>query len=105
MILGRISLKTLGGPVSIFETAGSASLAGLTALLQFMGFMSVALGVLNILPVPALDGGYLLFFIIEAACGRPLSQRWQALLINLGMLLLVMLILYATTNDILRLLN
>lgn len=103
MLLGRISLKTLGGPISIFQTAGTASLAGLIAYLQFIALISVVLGVLNLLPIPALDGGYFMFFVIEGVVRKPLSLRVQALLINIGIALLLTMMLYATANDLMRL--
>lgn len=105
MLLGRISLKTLGGPVSIFQSAGSASLAGLTSYLQFIALISVVLGVLNIMPIPALDGGHFLFFVIEGVMQKPLPLRLQVLLINCGVIFLVTMMLYATLNDLIRLLH
>ncbi|PIZ03859.1 MAG: RIP metalloprotease RseP [Gammaproteobacteria bacterium CG_4_10_14_0_8_um_filter_38_16] len=105
MLLGHISLKALSGPISIFETAGSASLAGITAYLQFIAFISVVLGVINILPIPALDGGHLLFCVIEGVTRRPIPMRLQVLLINLGVIFLVTLMVYATMNDFIRLLS
>lgn len=103
ILTGKISLKTMGGPVSIFQTAGMASLMGLITYLQFIAFVSVVLGVLNILPIPALDGGHLIFFIVEAVIQRPIPLRIQVLLINIGVALLLTLMLYATSNDLLRL--
>ena len=105
MVMGRISMKTLGGPVSIFQTAGSASLEGLIAYLQFIALISVVLGVLNLLPIPALDGGYFMFFVIEAVIRRPLPARIQILLINVGVILLLTMMVYATINDVTRLLK
>ena len=102
MILGQISMKTLSGPLSIFRTAGSASLAGLVSYLEFIAFLSVILGVLNLLPIPALDGGHFLFCVIEGLRGKPLSINVQILLINIGIIFLISVMLYATTNDLLR---
>lgn len=103
MIMGRISSKAMGGPVSIFQTAGEASLQGLVAYLQFIALISVVLGVLNLLPIPGLDGGHFVFCLIEGVIGRPLPVRVQIMLINMGVLMLILLMLYATTNDIVRL--
>lgn len=105
MLTGKISLKTMGGPVSVFQTAGVASLAGLTTYLQFIAFISVVIGVLNILPIPALDGGHLLFCVVEALIRRPIPVRIQVLLVNIGIAFLLMLMVYATSNDLLRLLG
>jgi len=105
MLMGRISLKALGGPISVFQTAGSASLAGLTAYLEFIAIISVVLGVLNLLPIPALDGGHFFFFIIEAVIRRPIPTRVQVMLINMGVIFLVTIMVYATLNDFTRLLQ
>lgn len=103
VVMGQISLKTLGGPVSIFHTAGSATLAGLTAYLQFIALISVTLGFFNLLPIPALDGGHFLISLIEIVTQKPVSMRVQILLINIGITFLFLLMFYATTNDVLRL--
>ena len=103
MITGHISPKAMGGPVSIFQTAGAASLQGLVVYLQFIALISVVLGVLNLLPIPGLDGGHFVFCLIEGLTGKPLPLRVQIMLINMGMLMLILLMLYATTNDIARL--
>lgn len=103
LVLGKMSLKSLSGPVAIFQTAGSASLAGLTNYLQFIALISIVLGVLNLMPIPALDGGHLLFCLIEGVIRRPIPLRLQLLLINLGMILLISLMVYATSNDLIRL--
>ncbi|OGT43756.1 MAG: RIP metalloprotease RseP [Gammaproteobacteria bacterium RIFCSPHIGHO2_12_FULL_40_19] len=105
MLLGRISLKTLGGPVSIFQTAGMASLEGLTTYLQFIALISVVLGVLNLLPIPALDGGHFMFFVIEGVMRKSIPMRIQVLLINIGIILLLTMMVYATVNDLTRLLK
>lgn len=105
LLLGRISLKTLGGPISIFQTAGSASLAGWLAYLQFIGLISVIIGVLNLLPIPALDGGHFIFFAIEAIIRRPVPENVQIMIINVGVILLVTLMFFATVNDVSRLLH
>lgn len=105
MLSGTISPKTIGGPISIFETAGKASTAGLTTYLNFIAFISVAIGVLNILPVPALDGGHLLFCAIESIIRRPIPIKIQVFLINVGVVLLITLIVFATTNDLFRLIH
>ncbi|OGT25885.1 MAG: RIP metalloprotease RseP [Gammaproteobacteria bacterium RIFCSPLOWO2_02_FULL_42_14] len=100
---GKLSMQMLGGPVSIFQSAGSASLAGLIAYLQFIALISVILGVFNLFPIPALDGGQILFCLIESVIGRPLPERAQIALTNFGIIILVILMCYATSNDLLRL--
>lgn len=102
MIVGHISLKALSGPIGVFSMAGSASLSGMIIYLQFIAFISIVLGVINILPIPALDGGHLLFCVIESVIRRPLSPRVQLLLTNIGVIFLVTLMVYATINDVIR---
>ncbi len=103
MLSAKISLHTLGGPISIFQTAGSASQLGLSAYLSFMAFVSVSLGFINLLPIPCLDGGYLLFFLIEAVLRKPIPERYQALLMRAGLLLIILLMTQAIINDVLKL--
>lgn len=103
MVLGRISLKALGGPITIFKSAGIASKAGFQVYVGFLALISVILGVLNILPIPGLDGGHLLFLVIEAVIGRPLPERAQSIIIVFGIGLLISLMVYATLNDLIRL--
>src|SRR3989338_4712821 len=100
---GKLSMQMLGGPVSIFQSAGSASLAGLIAYLQFIALISVILGAFNLFPIPALDGGQILFCLIESVIGRPLPERAHIALTNFGIIILVILMCYATSNDLLRL--
>lgn len=104
MIMGNISLKALGGPISVLQTAGQASQQGWIIYLSFMAFISVALGFLNLLPIPLLDGGHLLFYVIEGVRGgRPLSERAQTLMLRLGILVLLFIMVQATINDLMRL--
>jgi regulator of sigma E protease len=105
ILVGKISIKTLSGPVSIFQAAGNASLEGFVTFLQFVAFISIVLGVFNLLPIPALDGGHFLFFLIEGLRGKPLSLPVQIFLINIGIVFLVMIMIYATMNDVIRLLQ
>lgn len=103
MLTGKISYQSLGGPVTIFETAGKALNYGLIAFLGFLAFLSVALGVINLLPVPGLDGGHILLYTIEAIIRRPLPLNVLVLLYRLGFLLIFLLIFQAIINDISRL--
>lgn len=103
MFEGNISVRMLGGPISIFQSAGAASQEGLKAYLSFVAFVSVTLGFVNLLPIPGLDGGHLLFQLIELIRKRPVEVRWQEWSLRLGMLLLIFLMLQATFNDLMRL--
>lgn len=104
MIVGNVSLKTLGGPITVFQSAGIASKAGLETYISFLALISIVLGVLNILPIPGLDGGHLLFCLIEGGIRRPLSEATQKSITVIGIAFLMTLMVYATINDLLRLL-
>lgn len=103
MVKGKISLATLGGPITIFRSAGAASQAGLRVYLSFIAFISVTLGFINILPIPGLDGGHFLFHVIESIIRRPISEKYQALLVKIGIVVILLLIIQGTINDIVRL--
>ena len=108
MIIGKIftgkaSLQSLGGPVAIFQSAGTALNQGIAPFLSFLAFLSVSIGIINILPIPGLDGGHLLFQTIEAIIGRPVSSKILALCYRLGIIALVLLVIQTMINDILRL--
>jgi len=105
LIIGDASLKTISGPLSIAEYAGVSATIGLAAFLSFMAIVSVSLGVINILPVPVLDGGHLLFYTIELIKGSPLSERWEVIGQQIGLALLAALMILAFYNDITRLLG
>lgn len=102
LISGGISLKYLAGPLGIAQMAGQQAQSGLLSLMFFVAFLSVNLGVLNLLPIPVLDGGYLLFYAIEKLRGKAISIRAQEIASQVGLSVLVVLILFATFNDILR---
>jgi regulator of sigma E protease len=105
MVTGDISVKNVSGPIQIAQVAGFSAQIGVVSFLSFMAIVSVSLGVLNLLPVPVLDGGHLLYYAIEAAKGSPLSERAQEAGQRVGLTLLVMLMGLAFYNDIARLLN
>jgi regulator of sigma E protease len=105
MVTGDVSVKNVSGPIQIAQVAGYSAQIGLVSFLSFMAIVSVSLGVLNLLPVPVLDGGHLLFYAVEAAKGSPLSQRAQEAGQRVGLTLLVALMGLAFYNDIVRLLN
>jgi len=102
MILRKISLRTLGGPISIFRMAGQASQRSYRVYLAFLAFFSVTLGFINLLPIPGLDGGHFFFQAIEVIFRRPVPSHIQALCLRIGLILLILLILNATFNDLSR---
>jgi len=103
MLVGDISVRHLSGPITIAKVAGASAQYGLVSLLQFMALLSVSLGVLNLLPIPVLDGGHLLYYGIEAVRGKPLSEHVQELGYRIGLFLVIGLMLLALYNDFLRL--
>lgn len=103
MLLGDVSVKNLSGPISIAKVAGASASGGLESFISFLALLSVSLGVLNLLPVPMLDGGHILFCIAEIARGKPLPERVQVVAVQFGMFLLLSLMLVAFYNDISRL--
>lgn len=103
MLLGQLSAKNLSGPISIAKVAGASAESGLRSFLNFMAYLSISLGVLNLLPVPVLDGGHLVFYTLEWVRGKPLSERIQALGMQAGMALILGLMVFAVFNDIARL--
>ena len=104
VFIGRESTDQLGGPIRIAEVSCQVATAGLAALIHLTAILSVSIGLLNLFPIPLLDGGHLLFYGIEAARGRPLSERAQELGFRIGFAVVVMLMIFTTYNDILRLL-
>jgi regulator of sigma E protease len=103
MILGNLSVKNLSGPITIAKVADSSVSNGLQSFIGFLALLSVSLGVLNLLPIPVLDGGHILFYGIEAIRGKALSERTQMMAIQVGMALLMGLMVIAFYNDISRL--
>ena len=105
MIMGQISWHNVGGPIQIATYAGQTAQIGLVAFISFLAFISVNLALINLLPIPVLDGGHLLYYAIEWIRGRPLSEAVQAAGQQAGMVALLMLMALAFYNDILRLLG
>lgn len=105
MLIGEASVKNLSGPISIAQYAGQSAGIGLVAFLGFMAIVSVSLGVLNLLPIPLLDGGHLLYYLVEFALGKPLSEERQLIGQQVGLALLLTLMGVAFYNDIARLLG
>ncbi len=102
MLVGRASLDNLSGPISIAQYAGESASLGLVPSLYFLAIVSLSLGVLNLLPIPVLDGGHLMYYLIELVKGSPLSERVQAAGQWLGIVLLAGLMVLALYNDLLR---
>jgi regulator of sigma E protease len=105
MLIGEASLKNLSGPLTIADVAGQSVQQGLAYYLGFLALVSVSLGVLNLLPLPMLDGGHLMYYIFEALTGRPVSEPWLARLQRGGVAVLLMMMSVALFNDVARLLG
>jgi regulator of sigma E protease len=103
VVAGRESADQLGGPIRIAQVSGQVASVGGVALINLAAVLSVSIGLLNLFPIPLLDGGHLLFYGIEAARGRPLSERAQEVGFRIGLAIVLMLMIFATFNDILRL--
>jgi regulator of sigma E protease len=105
MLIGEASIKNLSGPLTIADYAGQSASLGLAYYLGFLALVSVSLGVLNLLPLPMLDGGHLMYYIFEAVTGRPVSELWLARLQRGGIALLLTMMSVALFNDVARLLG
>jgi regulator of sigma E protease len=105
MVTGEVSIKNISGPINIAQFAGDSAQRGLRYFLGFLAMISISLGVLNLLPVPVLDGGQIVFQSIEAIKGSPLSERSQILGQQVGILALILLMSFAFYNDIARILG
>jgi len=103
VIAGRETADQLGGPIRIAQVSGQVATEGLASLFSLAAVLSVSIGLLNLFPVPLLDGGHLLFYGIEAVRGKPLSERAQEVGFRIGLAIVVMLMIFATYNDILHL--
>ena len=102
MVQGKESTKNIGGPLSIAKYAGASAQYGFTAFLTFLAILSISLGILNLLPIPVLDGGHLVYFIIEAIKGGPVSEAFMYRSQQLGFAVLAVLISFALYNDVLN---
>ncbi|VAW99368.1 Intramembrane protease RasP/YluC, implicated in cell division based on FtsL cleavage [hydrothermal vent metagenome] len=103
MVKGEVSLKNISGPITIAKYAGLSADAGLSKFLGFLAIVSISLGVLNLLPVPMLDGGHLFYYLIEIVKGSPVSVAFEAIGQQIGIVLLLLLMSLAFYNDLLRL--
>jgi regulator of sigma E protease len=100
LVTGRMSADQLGGPIRVAKASGQMATLGVVALLHLAAVLSVSIGLLNLMPVPVLDGGHLLFYAIEALRGRPLGEAAQGVAFRIGMALVLSLMVFATWNDI-----
>ena len=100
---GREAADQVGGPLRIAQISGQVATIGMVALINLAAVLSISIGLLNLFPVPLLDGGHLLFYAVEAIRGRPLSERAQEMGFRIGLGLVLMLMVFATYNDILHL--
>jgi regulator of sigma E protease len=105
MLVGEASVKNLSGVVSIADYAGQSARIGFVAYVGFLAVLSVGLAVLNLLPLPMLDGGHLMYYLFEALTGRPVPELWLGRLQRLGFVLLVLVMLLALFNDVNRLMG
>ncbi|RMF86983.1 MAG: RIP metalloprotease RseP, partial [Nitrospinota bacterium] len=102
LIQGKISPRTIAGPVGIAEMIGSQAKAGLLQLANLTALLSISLGILNLFPIPILDGGHILFFTIEGIAGKPISPRKLEIAQQVGIVVLISLMLLAFYNDLMR---
>ena len=100
MITGKADTSQLGGPIKIAKISGQVAEFGLLAFITTIAYISISLGLINLFPIPLLDGGHLMFFLFEKILGRPLSQKTQEGFFRIGLFLLVSLMLFTTFNDI-----
>jgi regulator of sigma E protease len=105
MLVGEASLKNLSGPLTIADYAGQSVQRGLADYLGFLALVSVSLGVLNLLPLPMLDGGHLMYYLFEGVTGHPVSEAWLKWLQRGGALIMLLLMTLALSNDVARLLG
>ena len=102
MLEGVISPKNLGGPILIAQLAGKQAEAGVIPFLFFMALLSINLGVLNLLPIPVLDGGHILFFLIEIAKGSPVKPKWREFAQTVGFAIIIILMIFVFYFDLTR---
>jgi regulator of sigma E protease len=100
LLTGDVSTKNLSGPVGIAQGAGNSASSGVRSFLSFLALISVSLGFLNLLPVPVLDGGHLLFYLVELVRGKPVPEAIQEVGMKIGILLILTLTIVALFNDV-----
>lgn len=103
VVTGRESADQLGGPIRVAQISGQVATLGLAALINLTAVLSISIGLLNLLPIPMLDGGHLMFYAAEALRGKPLSERVQEYGFRVGIAIVLFLMVFATWNDMVRL--
>jgi regulator of sigma E protease len=105
ILTGDASVKNLSGPITIADYAGKSAAMGITQYLRFLALISISLGILNLLPLPVLDGGHLMYYLWESLSGRPLSDSVMERMQRLGLAMLLVMMSVAVFNDVTRLLG
>jgi len=105
IVVGRESAEQLGGPLRIAQVSGQVATISLSAVFHLAAVLAVSIGLLNLFPIPMLDGGHLLFYLVEALRGRPLSDYAQEMGFRVGVFLILALMIFATRNDIMHFLR
>jgi len=103
MVVGAISTRNLSGPITIAQVANATAQSGFESFIGFIALLSISLGVINLLPIPVLDGGHLLYYLVELVSGRPVPERVQAWGLQLGLFIIISIMLLAFYNDLTRL--
>jgi regulator of sigma E protease len=103
LFTGGVKVNQLSGPVGIYSIVGESSKQGISSILYLMAFLSINVGFINLLPLPAFDGGHILFIIIEKIRGSPVSSKTENTIHTIGLFLLMLLMVYITFNDIIKL--
>jgi regulator of sigma E protease len=103
LLTGHASLDNLSGPLAMADYAGRSASLGIGAYLSYLALVSVSLGVFNLLPLPVLDGGHLLYYLYEALTGRPPSTKWLDVMQRMGLAALLALMVFSLFNDVVRL--
>jgi regulator of sigma E protease len=103
ILVGEASIKNLSGPITIADYAGKSAALGVSQFTLFLALISISLGVLNLLPLPVLDGGHLMYYLWESVTGRPINEAWEGRLQKVGIAVLMMMMSVALFNDVFRL--
>ncbi len=102
LVTGQFTIDALSGPVGIYKTTEEVAQYGIFTLMSWAGMLSINLGIMNLLPLPALDGGRLMFFVLEALRGKPVDKQKEGMVHFVGIMLLMLLMIVVTWNDIQR---